>query len=41
MSKQILEYIDKHLPPLLRGYRKGYSTQTALIAMVEKVLQVE
>ena len=28
MQKQILEYIDKHLSPNLRGYGKGYSTQT-------------
>ena len=36
MQKQILEYIDKHLSPHLRGYRKGYSIQTALISMLEK-----
>ena len=36
MQKQILEYIDKHLSPHLCGYRKGYSTQTALISMLEK-----
>ena len=36
MQKQILEYIDKHLSPHLYGYRKGYSTQTALISMLEK-----
>ena len=34
MQKQILEYIDKHLSPHLCGYRKGYSTQTALISML-------
>ena len=32
MQKQILEYIDKHLIPYLCGYRKGYSTQAALIS---------
>ena len=36
MQKQILEYIDKHLSPHLCGYRKGYSTQTALMFMLEK-----
>ena len=36
MQKQILEYTDKHLSPHLCGYRKGYSTQTALISMLEK-----
>ena len=36
MQKQILEYIDKHLSPHLCGYRKGYSTQMALISMLEK-----
>ena len=37
MQKQILEYIDKHLSSHLCGYRKGYSTQTALIPMLEKL----
>ena len=36
MQKQILEYIGKHLSPHLCGYRKGYSTQTAQISMLEK-----
>ena len=36
MQKQILEYIDKHLSPHLCGYRKEYSTQMALISMLEK-----
>ena len=36
MQKQILEYIDNQLSPNLCGYRKGYSTQTALISMLEK-----
>ena len=36
MQKQILEYIGKHLSPHLCGYRRGYSTQTALISMLEK-----
>ena len=33
MQKQ---YIDKHLSPHFYRYRKGYSTQTALIYMLEK-----
>ena len=37
MQKQLLEYIDKHLSPRLCGYRKGYSTQTALISILEKL----
>ena len=37
MQKEILEYIDKHLSPHLCGYRKGYSTQTALTSMLEKL----
>ena len=36
MQKQILEYTVKHLSPHLCGYRRGYSTQTALISMLEK-----
>ena len=36
MQKQILEYIDKHLSPHICEYRKGYSTQTALLSMSEK-----
>ena len=30
MLKQILEQINKDLPQKLCGYRKGFSTQTAL-----------
>ena len=36
MQTLILEYIGKHLSPNLCGYRKGYSTQTAVISMLEK-----
>ena len=36
MQKQVLEYIGKHLSPHLCGYRKEYSTQTALISILEK-----
>ena len=36
MQKQVLEYIGNHLSPHLCGYRKEYTTQTALISMLEK-----
>ena len=36
MQKQIFEYIDKHLSPHLCRCEKGYSTQTALISLLEK-----
>ena len=36
MQKQILKYIGKHFSPHLCGYRKGCSTQTALIFMLKK-----
>ena len=36
MQEQIIDYIDKFLSPFLCGYRKGFSTQTALINMIEK-----
>ena len=35
MDKQTDAYIDKVLSPYLCGYRKGYSCQYALLAMVE------
>ena len=36
MQKQILECIDRHLLPHLCGYRKGCSTQMALISTLVK-----
>ena len=36
MQKQITNFIEKHLSPYLCGYRKGFSTQTALIVLLEK-----
>ena len=36
MQKQILQYRDKHISLHWCGYRKGYSTQTALISMLKK-----
>ena len=36
MQKQVLEYVGKHLSPHICGYRKEYSTKTALISILEK-----
>ena len=36
MQKKVLEYIGKHLSPHICGYRKEYSTKTALISILEK-----
>ena len=36
MQQQITEYIEKFLSPYLCGYRKGFNTQYALLAMIEK-----
>ena len=36
MQKQIVAYIEKFLSPYLCGYRKGFNTQYALLAMIEK-----
>ena len=36
MQTMILEYLGKHLSPHLCGYKKGYSTQTVLISVLEK-----
>ena len=36
MQKQVLEYIGKHLSPHICGYRKEYSTKTALLSILEK-----
>ena len=36
MHHQVSEYIDKHLLPFLRGYRKGFNTQTVLLSLLEK-----
>ena len=36
MQKQIISYIDEYLSPFLCGYRKGYSTQYALLGLIEK-----
>ena len=35
-KKQIISYTDQFLSNFLCGYRKGYSTQTTLISMLEK-----
>ena len=36
MQKQMIAYIEKFLSPYLCGYRKGFNSQYALIAMIEK-----
>ena len=36
MYKDIESYMNKYLSPKLCGFRKGYSTQHALIAILEK-----
>ena len=36
MQTQLVSYIDNHLSPHLCGYRKGFSTQRALITLIEK-----
>ena len=36
MQKQMKSFVDECLSPYLCGYRKGYSAQYALIAMIEK-----
>ena len=36
IHKQINAYIDNFLSPYLCGFRKGYSTQQALISLIEK-----
>ena len=36
MQKQLSEYINQFLPLFLCGYRKGFSTQTASVWLIEK-----
>ena len=36
MQKQITDYIGKFLSPFLCGYRKGFSTQYALLSLIER-----
>ena len=36
MQKQMTVYIEKFLSPYLCGYRKGFNSQYALLAMIEK-----
>ena len=35
LQKQIISHIEKYLSPSLYGYRKAYSTQQALLSMIE------
>ena len=36
MQKQIIDYIEKSISPFLRGYRKEFSTQYALLSLIER-----
>ena len=36
MQRQITDYIGKFLSPFLFGYRKGFSTQYALLSLIER-----
>ena len=36
MHHEVSEYIEKHLPPFLCGYRKRFNTQAALLSLLEK-----
>ena len=36
IQNQLLTHIEKHLSPYMCGYRKGYSAQYALVALIEK-----
>ena len=36
MQKQIVCFTEKHLSPFLCGYRKGFSSQYALLSMIEQ-----
>ena len=38
MQKQVMSYVNTFLPPApyLRGYRKGFSTQYALLSLLGK-----
>ena len=40
MQKQIFPYLHEFLSPYLCGYRKGYSTQYALLGFIEKWKQM-
>ena len=40
MLNQITVYMDEYLLPHLCGYRKGFSTQTALSSLIEKWKQI-
>ena len=40
MQKQMISYIEKFLSPYLCGYRKGFNTQYAMLAMIEKWKEV-
>ena len=35
MEQQIISFVDKYLSPYLRGYRKDFSTEQALLSLTE------
>ena len=36
MQKQMHDFVELHLSPYICGYRKGYNSQYALLAMIER-----
>ena len=36
MQKQVIDHVNTFLSPCLCGYRKGFSTQYALLSLLEK-----
>ena len=40
IHKQIRFYIDQFLSPYMCGYRKSFSTQHALLSLIEKSIKV-
>ena len=36
LHKQMSLHVEEYLPPYLRGYRKGFTTQRALLPLLEK-----
>ena len=36
MQKQMNDFVEMHQSPYLCGYRKGYNSQYALLAMIER-----
>ena len=40
MQKQISGYMSNYLSPCLRGYRKGFNSQQALLSLIENCKMV-